>query len=70
MSAKISSFASGVPQVAGMPLRPPTGSAPKFQPTVGYGPSQYDLDKKARVALVRIQSILKPPSKTEKKTAP
>ncbi len=69
MSAKISSFASGVPQSAGIALPPPPDSAPTF-PLAGYGPSQYDLDKKARVASVRLQSILKPPSKKDKKTVP
>ena len=70
MSAKISSFASGVPQGASMVLRPPNGSAPTFQPTAGYGPSQYDLDEKARIASVKLQSILKPPSKKDKKAVP
>ena len=70
MSAKISSFASGVPQGASMVLHPPNGPAPTFQPTAGYGPSQYDLDKKARIALVKLQSILKPPSKKDKKAVP
>ena len=66
MSAKISavSFASGVP------LRPPNGPPPTFQLTSEYGPSQYDLDEKARIALVKLQSILKPPSKKEKKAVP
>ena len=67
MSAKISSFASGVPHGASMALRPPNGPAPTFQPTAGYGPSQYDLDEKARIASVKLQSILKPPSKKDKK---
>jgi hypothetical protein len=39
-------------------------------PPAGYGPSQYDLDEKARVASVRLQSILKPPSKKDKKAVP
>jgi hypothetical protein len=69
MSAKISSFASGVPQGAGMALRPPPGPDPTFPPA-GYGPSQYDLEEKARVASVRRQSILKPPSKKDKKAVP
>jgi hypothetical protein len=63
MSARISSFASGVPQGQGVALRPPPGPAPL------YGPSQYDLDEQARVASVKLQSILKPPKK-EKKAAP
>jgi hypothetical protein len=63
MSARISSFASGVPQGQGVALRPPPGQAPS------YGPSQYDLDEQARVASVKLQSILKPPKK-EKKAAP
>jgi hypothetical protein len=70
MSAKIASvsFASGVPQGAGMALRPPPGPVPSFPPA--YGPSQYDLDEKARVASVKLQSILKPQSKKEKKAVP
>ena len=64
MSAKISSvsFAGGVP------LRPPNGPPPTFQPTDG--PSQYDLDEKARIASVKLQSILKPTSKKQKKAVP
>ena len=69
MSAKISSFASGVPQGAGMASRPPPGPVPSFPPAV-YGPSQYDLDERARVASVKLQSILKPTSKNEKKAVP
>ena len=69
MSAKISSFASGVPQGAGMASRPPPGPVPSFPPAV-YGPSQYDLDERARVASVKLQSILKPTSKKEKKAVP
>jgi len=69
MSAKISSFTSGVPQGAGVAIRPPAGPPPTFPPGAYYGPSQYDLDKKARVASVRLQSILKPPKK-DKKAAP
>ena len=69
MSAKISSFASGVSQGAGMALRPPPGPDPTFPPS-GYGPSQYDLEEKARVASVRRQSILKPPLKKDKKAVP
>jgi hypothetical protein len=63
MSARTSSFASGVPQGQGVVLRPPPGPAP------AYSPSQYDLDKQARVASVKLQSILKP-LKKEKKAAP
>ena len=69
MSAKISSFQIGVPQGAGVVLRPPIGSAPTFPPS-GYGPSQYELDERARVASVKLQSILKPPSKKDKKAVP
>ena len=66
MSAKISSVSFG----SGVPLRPPNGPPPTFQPTAEYGPSQYDLDEKARVASVKLQSILKPPSKKQKKAVP
>jgi hypothetical protein len=69
MSAKISSFTSGVPQGSGVAIRPPAGPSPTFPPGAHYGPSQYDLDEKARVASVRLQSILKPPKK-DKKAAP
>jgi hypothetical protein len=70
MSAKISSFQiGGVPQGAGVVLRPPVGPAPTFPPP-GYGPSQYELDERARVASVKLQSILKPPSKKDKKAVP
>jgi hypothetical protein len=69
MSAKISSFVSGAPQGSGVAMRPPTGQAPTFPPS-DYGPSQYDLDKKARAASVKLQSILKPPSKKVKRAVP
>jgi hypothetical protein len=69
MSAKISAYNSMPPTVT--PTGRPSGPAPTFIPPGGnYGPSQYDLDKKARVTLVRLQSILKPPAKKGKKTDP
>ena len=69
MSAKIASvsFSGGVPQSAGMALRPPPGPVPSL---ATYGPSQYDLDERARVASVKLQSILKPTSKKDKKAVP
>jgi hypothetical protein len=70
MSAKISAMTSGVPTGTPTTIRP-AGSPPAFAPPVGhYGPSQYDLDEKARVASVKLQEILKPPSKKDKKAAP
>ena len=70
MSAKISAMTSGVPTGTPTTIRP-AGPPATFPPSVGhYGPSQYDLDEKARVASIKLQSILKPPSKKDKKDTP
>ena len=67
MSAKISAFGTMPPTVT--PTGRPSGPAPAFIPPGGsYGPSQYDLDEKARVASLKLQSILKPTAKKGKKT--
>ena len=70
MSAKIFAMTSGVPTGTPTTIRP-AGPPAVFPPSVGqFGPSQYDLDEKARVASIKLQSILKPPSKKDKKAAP
>ena len=53
------------------PTGRPSGPGPAFIPPGGhYGPSQYDLDEKARVASLRLQEILKPTAKNGKWTNP